>query len=101
MVGLIHNAGAALTCCGEVMREPQIVDIAENCHVEASGYTAVVDTNFPRGEIPQWVYLQTNIGGQRKKTAGFAKVSFRLDEQEVPQAAYCYFADHHIGKVEY
>lgn len=100
LVGMIHDAKAMITCCGEVMREPHIVDIADACQLAVQDYTAVVDTNFPRGEIPQWVYLQTNIGGQRKKTAGFPQVSFKLDEQEIPEAAYCYFADSHIGVVE-
>lgn len=101
LVGMIHDAGVTLTCCGEVMQEPTLIDIERNCHITARDHTAVVDTNFPRGEIPQWVYLQTNIGGQRKKMQGFPQVSFKLDEREVPEAAYCYFADQHIGRVEY
>lgn len=100
LVGMIHDAGVAINCCGKAMQEPSLIDVEKNCRVTECDHTALVDTNFPRGEIPQWVYLQTNIGGQRKKTAGFPQVSFKLDDREVPVAAYCYFADCHIGKVE-
>ncbi len=100
LVGMIHDAKAMITCCGEVMQEPHIVDIDDACHLAVQGHTAVVDTNFPRGEIPQWVYLQTNIGGQRKKMQGFPKVSFSLGEQEIPEVAYCYFANQELGRIE-
>lgn len=100
LVGMIHNAGGEITCCGEQMKSPHMVAITDGCQVKERENIAVVDTNFPRGEIPQWIYLQTNIGGQRKKTEGFPSVSFRLDEQEVAQGIYCYFADHHMGMLE-
>lgn len=69
-----ENAKVMIICCGEVRREPYIVEIDNACHVAVQDYTAVVDTNFPRGESSQWGYLQTNIGGQRKKMQGLPKV---------------------------
>lgn len=100
LAGMIHDAGVAVMCCGEPMQEPNLVEIADKCRIQDTGSMTVVDTSFPRGMTPQWIYLQTNVGGQRKKTEGFPKVSFHLAEHEEAKAAYCYFADKHIGIVE-
>ncbi|MBQ8682712.1 MAG: hypothetical protein IJ510_03195 [Selenomonadales bacterium] len=100
LAGMIHDAGAVVSCCGEPMQEPRLIDIGDNCRIHAEDQTTVIDTNFPGGEIPQWVYLQTNVGGQRKKTEGFPKVSFHLSDHERAKVAYCYFANQNIGKLE-
>ena len=61
LLGLIHDAGVPISCCGELMQEPNLVDIKDGCRIHADGQTTVVDMNFPRNGIPQWVYLQTDV----------------------------------------
>ena len=100
LLGLIHDAGVPISCCGELMQEPNLIDIKDGCRIHADGQTTVVDMNFPRDGIPQWVYLQTDIGGQRKKTEGFARVAFHLADEEEARVAYCYFSDRNIGGIE-
>ena len=76
LVGLIHSSGVPMICCGEEMTElvPGSVDAAQETHVpvptkKCSKVTVAV------GEVPHpmeenhyidWIYLQTERGGQRK-----------------------------------
>lgn len=79
LVGMIHNAGVKIICCGEPMTElvPNTTDAAGEKHlpvVEVSGKQVTVSV----GSVPHpmteehhiaWVYLQTAKGGPAQEPA--------------------------------
>lgn len=112
IVGLIKSAGVPIKCCGQNMTEliPGTTDAALEKHVP------VVDVNgnmvsVKVGEVAhpmveehyiQWVYLQTNKGGQRKNlNPGEApEVVFALTDDEKPVAVYEYCNLHGLWKAD-
>jgi len=111
LVGVIHDSGAPLTCCGDHMTEliPGSVDASKEKHVpviEVNGDTVTMKV----GSVPhpmteehsiQWVYLQTEHGGQRKclKPGDEPKALFALAGDKVV-AAYAYCNLHGLWKAE-
>ena len=102
IVGLIHDSGVPLVCCGEKMSElvPNTTEGATEKHlpvVEMDGN--VVKVSVGSVEHPSteehyiaWVYLQTAHGGQRKAIQPGEKpeVSFALQDDElIAVYAYC------------
>lgn len=102
IVGVIHEAGVPLVCCGEKMEElvPNTVDAAKEKHVPV----VTVDGNKITVEIGsvahpmvdehyiQWVYIQTENGGQRKclSPGEEPKAVFVLeDDKAIAAFAYC------------
>ncbi len=102
IIGMIHNAGVPMMCCGQKMTElvPGEVEASKEKHIPV---VEVKDNivNVVVGSVmhPQtaehnitWVYLQTDRGGQRKSLSidGEPKVTFALsDEKPVAVYAYC------------
>lgn len=102
IIGMIHNAGVPMMCCGQKMTElvPGEVEASKEKHIPV---VEVKDNivNVVVGSVmhPQtaehnitWVYLQTDRGGQRKCLSidGEPKVTFALsDEKPVAVYAYC------------
>ena len=111
IVGLIHNAGVPLMCCGQKMTliEPGTVEASHEKHipvVTVDGNTVKVDIGsvaHPMTEehLITWVYLQTEKGGQRKNlTAGEAPtVTFALTDDK-PVAVYAYCNLHGLWKAD-
>ena len=111
IVGLIHNAGVPLVCCGEKMSElvPNTTEGATEKHlpvVEMDGN--IVKVSVGSVEHPSteehyiaWVYLQTAHGGQRKAIQPGEKpeVSFALQDDELI-AVYAYCNLHGLWKTE-
>ncbi len=102
IVGLIRNAGVPMMCCGEKMQllEPNTVDAAQEKHVPVvtvNGNEVTVEVGsvaHPMLEehFIQWVYLQTENGGQRKclKPGDAPVVKFALcDDKPVAAFEYC------------
>lgn len=102
IIGVIHNAGVPMMCCGEKMQEliPGTVDAAVEKHVPVVSIEGnIVAVKVGEVEHPmveehfiQWVYLQTNRGGQRKclKPGDKPEVKFALcDETPVAVFEYC------------
>lgn len=102
IIGVIHNAGVPMMCCGEKMQEliPGTVDAAVEKHVPVVSIEGnIVTVKVGEVEHPmveehfiQWVYLQTNRGGQRKclKPGDKPEVKFALcDETPVAVFEYC------------
>ncbi|NLK70230.1 MAG: desulfoferrodoxin [Clostridiales bacterium] len=102
IVGLIQEAGVPMICCGEKMEElvPNTVDAAQEKHVPV----VTVDGNTVKVEIGsvehpmvdehyiQWIYLQTEKGGQRKglKPGEKPSVTFSLvDDKAIAAFEYC------------
>ncbi len=111
IVGLIHDAGVPLVCCGEKMSElvPNTTEAATEKHlpvVEMDGN--VVKVSVGSVEHPSteehyiaWVYLETAHGGQRKAIQPGEKpeVSFALQDDELI-AVYAYCNLHGLWKTE-
>lgn len=100
-VGMIHDAGVPIMCCGEKMKqlEPS-AEASTGKHtpvVNVEGSTVKVAVGSDMHPMTDdhsitWVYLQTDRGGQRKclKQGGEPVVSFALmDEKPVAVYAYC------------
>lgn len=101
-IQVIHDAGVPMFCCGEKMTEliPNTVDAAGEKHlpvVTAADGTVTVSVGavaHPMVDIHyiQWVYLQTENGGQRKELhpGDAPEVRFVLgDDKPVAVYAYC------------
>jgi superoxide reductase len=102
IIGLIHNAGVPMMCCGQKMTQiiPGTVEASKEKHIpvaEVAGNTvkvAVGSVEHPMAEEHHisWVYLETDRGGQRKNLeVGKAPVvEFALaDEKPIAVYAYC------------
>ena len=101
-VGKIHDSGVPLVCCGQKMKylEPNTVEASGEKHLPSvSVENGVVTVNVGSVDHPmvpehyiEWVYVQTEQGGQRKSLApGQAPhVEFHLgDDKAVVVYAYC------------
>ena len=111
LIGMIHNSGVPIICCGEPMEEliPGSVDASVEKHlpvIKANKHSVTVEVGtavHPMTEehAIQWVYLLTSGGGQRKtlKPGGAPSVTFALAE-ETPLAAYAYCNLHGLWMAE-
>ena len=111
IIGVIHNAGVPMMCCGEKMQEliPGTVDAAAEKHVPVVTVEGnIVTVKVGEVEHPmvdehfiQWVYLQTDRGGQRKclKPGQKPEVKFALID-EVPVAVFEYCNLHGLWKAD-
>jgi len=111
MIGLIHDRGVPMVCCGDEMTElvPNTVEASTEKHlpdVKISGDSISVQI----GSVPHpmedahhisFVYMETENGGQRKclKAGGEPKLSFCLTDDK-PLAVYAYCNLHGMWKVE-
>ncbi len=110
LVGVVHEGGGQLACCGEPMEElvANTTDAAQEKHVpqvRVDGCDVTVDVGsvqHPMEEAHsiQWIYLLTEKGGQRKKLPfdGAPTAAFRLTEDDKPVAAYAYCNLHGLWK---
>lgn len=102
LVGMIHNAGVPIICCGEPMHELKAnsTEAAGEKHlpvVKVEGKKISVEvgsTHHPMSEEHsiQWIYLETKHGGQRKGLSSDAapKAEFAVaDDAPVSVYAYC------------
>ena len=113
VIGFINNTGVPLICCGEKMSElvPNTTDAATEKHVPVitvSGNIVTVDI----GSVPhpmaeehfiEWVYIQTEKGGQRKTLSPGDKplVTFSLTDDDKLEAAFAYCNLHGLWKADY
>lgn len=111
LIGMIHDSGAPLTCCGEEMQElvANTTDAATEKHVPIvtvdgdTVHVAVGSVEHPMTEAHyiQWIYLKTEKGGQRKCLTPSDKpyASFKLVDDK-PVAAYEYCNLHGLWAAE-
>ena len=102
LIGMVHDAGVPMMCCGQKMTkiEAGVVEASREKHIpvaKVEGDKVIVEVGSvahpmaPEHSI-EWVYLQTDKGGQRKNlNPGEApKAVFALaDEKPVAVYAYC------------
>ncbi len=102
IIGMIQDVGVPVFCCGQKMEElvPNTVDASTEKHlpvvaVDGDTITVTVGTaEHPMQEehLINWVYVQTEKGGQRKNLnpGETPSVSFVIkDDQAVAVYAYC------------
>ena len=102
LVGAIHESGVPMMCCGQKMEalEANSVDASGEKHVPvvsiADGVVTVkvgsVAHPMTEEHLIEWVYVQTENGGQRKglKAGAAPEVKFWLgDDKAVAVFAYC------------
>jgi len=111
MVGLICDEGPPLMCCGEEMDElvPNTVEASVEKHipvVSVSGDSISVQVGSVQhpmedGHHIQFVYVETENGGQRKclKVAATPNVAFCFADDK-PVAVYAYCNLHGLWKAE-
>lgn len=111
LVGMIHDAGVPLMCCGQKMThlEPGTVDASIEKHtpvVAVDGDTVTVTIGSVAHPMTEehsitWVYLQTDRGGHRQcLAAGKEPVATFTLRNETPIAAYAYCNLHGLWKTE-
>ena len=111
LVGMIHDAGVPLICCGQKMTklEAGVVEASHEKHipvVSVKGNEVTVTVGsvaHPMTEEHQidWIYLQTDRGGQRKCLSPGSEptVVFTLTEEK-PIAVYAYCNLHGLWKAD-
>ena len=102
LIGMLHNAGVPVQCCGEKMEAlvPNTVEASAEKHLPVvclDGSTLAVNVGSvdhpmqPEHYI-EWVYVQTENGGQRRafKPGDAPRATFCLGEDKaVAVYAYC------------
>lgn len=102
LVGMIFNSGAPMVCCGDQMTElvPNTVEASHEKHlpvISVSGDKVTVKIGSVEHPMTdehyiQWIYLETEHGGQRKalKPGDKPEAEFVLDGDKMIAAyAYC------------
>jgi len=112
IIGMIHDSGVPMMCCGKKMTKliPGTVEASAEKHipvptVDGSTVKVVVGSVLhPMVEehYITWIYMQTNVGGQRKNLlpGDAPEVTFALAEGEVPVAVYAYCNLHGLWKAD-
>lgn len=111
IVGMIHNAGVPIMCCGQKMTELKagVTEASLEKHIpvaEVEGNTVKVTVGsmlHPMSEEHNisWVYLLTDKGGQRKclEVGKDPVVTFALADEK-PLAVYAYCNLHGLWKAD-
>lgn len=102
IIGIINSSGVPVVCCGENMEQlvPNTTDASGEKHVpvvKVEGNTVevavgTVEHPMSNEHYIQWIYLETEKGGQRKalKAGDKPEAKFTLvDDEPVGVYAYC------------
>ena len=112
LVGVINSSGVPMMCCGQKMTklEAGVVEASREKHipdvkVEGGIVTATVGSVIhPMSEEHsiQWIYLETDKGGQRKclKPGEAPIAKFAITDDEKPIAVYAYCNLHGLWKAD-
>ena len=108
----IDDAGVPVMCCGQKMAElvPNTVEASGEKHIpvvtvkDGEIVVNVGSVNHPMAEehFIEWVYVETEKGGQRKhlKPGEDPNVSFKVDENDKAVAVYAYCNLHGLWMTE-
>lgn len=111
IIGLVKDSGVPVVCCGEPMAQlvANTVEASQEKHLPVptvnGDVVKVAVGSTPHPMIPEhsieWVYLQTENGGQRKclKPGDAPEVSFALHGDK-PVAVYAYCNLHGLWKTD-
>ena len=112
IIGMINDAGVNVVCCGQKMTNliPGTTDASREKHlpvVTVSANTVKVSVGSVTHPMTSehnisWIYLETNMGGQRKVLLadGEPIALFALSEGEYAVAAYAFCNLHGLWKTE-
>ena len=111
IIGVIHDAGVPMMCCGQKMTklEAGTVEASREKHIPVVSYEGgLVKVNVGSVDHPmvpehsiEWVYLQTDRGGQRKNlNPGEAPTVTFAVADEKPLAVYAYCNLHGLWAAE-
>lgn len=111
IIGVIHDAGVPMMCCGQKMTklEAGTVEASREKHIPVVSYEGgLVKVNIGSVDHPmvpehsiEWVYLQTDRGGQRKNlNPGEAPAVVFAVADEKPLAVYAYCNLHGLWAAE-
>ncbi len=112
LIGMIHNAGVPVVCCGEKMHEliANTTDAAQEKHVpvvKIDGnlvHVCVGSAAHPMTEEHsiEWIYVQTNEGGHRKALCPdqAPEADIALTDGEKPLAVFAYCNLHGLWKTD-
>ncbi|MCH3917019.1 MAG: desulfoferrodoxin [Spirochaetia bacterium] len=112
LIAMVHSAGPRVVCCGDEMTRliPNSTDAAGEKHVPVvtvNGNTievnvGSVDHPMTEAHLIQWIYIQTEQGGQRKilKAGDKPHATFSLAAGDKAVAAYAYCNLHGLWKAE-
>ena len=102
LVGMVHDSGVPMICCGEKMEAlvPNTVEASGEKHLPVAVmdgkvlrvHVGSVDHPMLPEHFIEWVYVQTDQGGQRKalKPGDAPEASFCLgDDKAAAVYAYC------------
>ncbi len=113
IIGFIHNTGVPIICCGEAMAElvANTTDASTEKHVpvitvDGKKVTVAIGSDaHPMIEkhYIEWIYLQTEQGGQRKVLSPNAQplAEFMLTDDDRLEVAFAYCNLHGLWKAEY
>ena len=111
LVGMIHDSGVPMICCGEPMAELE----ANTVEASVEKHLPVVSADGDRISVSvgsaahpmveehyiQWIYLQTEHGGQRKAlNPGDAPEAVFTVTDDKPIAVFAYCNLHGLWKTE-
>ena len=111
IIGMVKDSGVPVVCCGEKMQAlvPNTVEASGEKHLPVVGVeNGTVTVNVGSVDHPmipehliEWVYLETENGGQRKalKAGDAPKVTFCLGNDKAI-AVYAYCNLHGLWKTE-
>ena len=111
LVGMVKDAGVPIMCCGRKMTEliPGTVEASAEKHIPAlslEGSTlkvnvGSVDHPMLTEHFIEWVYVETENGGQRKalKPGDAPSLTFELGDDKA-KAVYAYCNLHGLWKAE-
>lgn len=111
LIGMIHNAGVPMMCCGQKMDalQPGTVEASAEKHIPALSLEGdVLKVNVGSVDHPmlpehyiEWVYVETEQGGQRKalKPGDAPSLTFYLGDDKV-KAVYAYCNLHGLWMAE-
>ena len=111
LVNVINASGVPMMCCGKPMEalEPNTVEASGEKHIpavtveEGAVHVMIGSVEHPMVDVHyiEWVYLQTENGGQRinLKPNQEPKVTF-LPGNEQPDAVYAFCTLHGLWKTE-
>ena len=95
IIGKIQDKGVPVVCCGEKMAElvPNTTEAATEKHIPVP---------MTEEHLIQWVYLETEEGGQRKslKAGDKPEVVFALSPSDKAKAVYAYCNLHGLWKAD-
>lgn len=112
IIGKVKDAGVPVVCCGQKMEEliPGSVDAATEKHVPVVNVDGnivnvrigSVDHPMTEEHLIEWIYLETEEGGQKKvlKAGDAPALSFALTEGDKAKAVYAYCNLHGLWKTE-